>query len=147
MLENYVYEGGYASTVDSIQQVIDTGKKCTPENIIAVTELPNGQIVWLETGSVGGNGKKAAGLAHILDQHMQDFANNGIAPEQIPDIVFDAITQGELVGTLGEQIPPRPVYLIVYNGKPLYIAVTVGSNGFVVGANPISSDKIKGDKE
>jgi hypothetical protein len=30
----------------------------------------------------------------------------------------------------------RPIYEFTYNGKLHHVAITVGNNGFVVGANP-----------
>ena len=30
----------------------------------------------------------------------------------------------------------RPIYEFVYNGEVRQVAITVGSNGFIVGANP-----------
>ncbi|TGK20290.1 hypothetical protein EHO62_05510 [Leptospira kmetyi] len=33
----------------------------------------------------------------------------------------------------------RPVYEIIYNGQKQTVGVTIGSNGFIVGANPVSS--------
>ena len=66
-----------------------------------------------------------------------DFSNKGISREQIPAVVMDALQQGHVVGTNGS----ADVYRIVYNGAEQHIAIGVGSNGFVVSANPVSQWK------
>jgi filamentous hemagglutinin len=50
---------------------------------------------------------------------------------------MNALERGEVVGTNGS----ANVYRITYNGVEKNIAVGVGSNGFVVRANPVSSWK------
>jgi hypothetical protein len=54
--------------------------------------------------------------------------------EVVPDVVMQAVTKGDMVGMQGT----RPVYEIIRNGQVLKIAVTVGGNDFIVGANPTS---------
>ena len=51
-----------------------------------------------------------------------------------------AISEGKLVGYQGAGFG-RPVYELTINGQAQRIAVTVGDNGFVVGANPRGSVK------
>lgn len=62
----------------------------------------------------------------------------GIANSDIPDYVLEAVYQGNIVGTQGKRNPPRTVYEFVYNGQTQRIAIQVGSNGYIVGANPKS---------
>jgi len=59
----------------------------------------------------------------------------GVAQDQIPSVVMDAVTNGEMVGYQGRDTG-RPIYQITVNGRVQRIAVTTGSNGFIVGANP-----------
>jgi len=59
------------------------GKKITPENVVDIRRLPDGKIVWLETGTA--TGPRPAGLNHIIVDHGTDFANKGIAESDIPD--------------------------------------------------------------
>lgn len=40
----------------------------------------------------------------------------------------------------------RPVYQVIFNGKTNYIAVDVGNNGYIVGANPKSPQYLKKNK-
>ena len=44
------------------------------------------------------------------------------------------VTRGTIVGYQGRGTG-RPIFEIVYKGRKYKIAVTVGSNGYIVGAN------------
>ncbi len=93
-----------------------------------ITRDPNGKIVWLESGNT------KSGLEHIINKHGHEFNGRGIANNDIPDYVLEAVYQGNVVGTQGKR-NPRTIYEFVYNGKTQRIAVQVGSNGYIVGAN------------
>jgi hypothetical protein len=60
------------------------------------------------------------------------FAEQGIAEAQIPDAVMAAVIRGRQVGMQGT----RPIFEVEFGGNIQRIAVTVGNNGFIVGANP-----------
>jgi filamentous hemagglutinin len=110
------------------------GVKFTPQNDVATGTTPSGQIVLLETGS------SSAGLQHIIEEHGAEFANMGVSPAQIPEVVMQAVTEGNIVGYQGSGTG-RPIYEVTVNGQQQMIAVTVGSNGSIVGANPRGSVK------
>lgn len=110
---------------------LPAGTKITPESVVDIRKLPDGRTVWLETGS------DAAGLQHIYKRHEIDFANKGISRDEIPAVVMSALEGGKIVGTNGS----ASVYRITYIGIEKNIAIGVGSNGFVVRANPVSSWK------
>ena len=55
--------------------------------------------------------------------------------EQIPDYVMNALENGKIVGYQGRGTG-RPIYEFTYNGEIHKVAITVGNNGFIVGANP-----------
>jgi len=105
------------------------GIKHTPETILQIAKLPDGKIVFLEIGD------SRSGLQHILNNHRNQFAEKGIAEIEIPDAVIAALVQGAIVGY---QSPNRPIYEIQFKGIIQRIAVTVGSNGYIVCANPRS---------
>lgn len=112
-----------------VDELVRSGEKCTPDNIVGITREPNtNQITWLETGN------NRAGLNHIIDRHGSQFNGIGIANNEISNFVMEAIHQGNIVGTQGTK-NPRTVYEFVYEGIKRRVAVTIGSNGFVVGAN------------
>ena len=52
----------------------------------------------------------------------------------IPKFIMQAILTGRKVGMQGS----RPIYETTFNGTTHRVAVTVGNNGFVVGANMVS---------
>ena len=112
-----------------MDELASSGVKYNPDEVIAVTKTADGKLVWLE------NGTDTAGLKHIITEHADDFLNKGITQEQIPDYVMNALENGKIVGYQGRGIG-RPIYEFIYNGEIQKIAITVGNNGFVVGANP-----------
>ncbi len=69
--------------------------------------------------------------------HVNDFVNVGSAKNDIVNVVFEAATHGKQVGMLGT----RTVYQILYKGEVKNIAVSVGENGYIVGANPTTKIK------
>jgi hypothetical protein len=54
-------------------------------------------------------------------------------------ITINAIIKGEIIGYQGTKEPRRPIYKIKFNGKINYIAISIGTNGYIVGANPTSN--------
>jgi hypothetical protein len=112
-----------------IAELAAAGVKHTASNILTVGRL-FGKPVFLETGNAN------AGLTHIM-RHAADFTARGIEAGEIPGVVMRAVTEGRLVGFQG-QGAGRPILEIIHAGRPLDIAITVGDNGFIVGANPAS---------
>jgi filamentous hemagglutinin len=117
-----------------LDELAANGVKFTPQNVIATGKNANGQVVFLETGNT------KSGLAHIIEEHGSQFAQMGISEAEIPSVVMKAVTEGKLIGYQGSGTG-RPIYEITINGQPQRIAVTVGSNGYIVGANPKGSGK------
>jgi hypothetical protein len=103
------------------------GIKHNPEDVIQIGKDASGKVIFLEKGNA------RAGLEHILTRHADDFGRAGVPRDQIDDFVIQATTRGTQVGMQGT----RPIYEVIYNGVRRRVAVSVGSNGFVVGANPV----------
>lgn len=59
-----------------------------------------------------------------------------ISEAQIPSVVMRAVSEGNIVGYQGRGTG-RPIYEVMVNGQPQRFAITTGSNGFIVGANPV----------
>ena len=112
-----------------LDELANSGVKYNPEDIVAITKTADGKLVWLE------NGTDTAGLNHIITEHADDFLNKGIMQEQIPDYVMNALENGKIVGYQGRGTG-RPIYEFTYNGEIHKVAITVGNNEFIVGANP-----------
>ena len=110
-----------------LDELVEAGVKFSPEDIARIGRRADNSIVFLE------NGNARAGLQHIISRHGDDFANVGIPRHEIADAVFDAATNGRVVGMQNT----RPIYEVMFKGKRILVAVTVGDNGFIVGANPV----------
>jgi filamentous hemagglutinin len=115
-------------TREELISSLPAGTKITPEKVIDIRQVPDGRVVWLETGN------DAAGLQHIYKRHEEDFISKGIPREEISTVVMNALEEGNIVGKNGT----ASVYRTVYNGVEQHIAIGIGSNGFVVRANPVS---------
>ena len=110
-----------------ITELQTKGIKHNAADIIRIARRQDGVIAFLEKGHPN------AGLQHILLKHKDDFANTGISESQIPDLIITAATAGQIAGYQGRG---RPVYEVIFHGKTYYIAIEIGSNGFIVSANP-----------
>ena len=122
--------GLQARAVSLIKRLIAQGIKINPDKLVWIIKTASGRIVWLEEGT------QKAGLAHILYRHAADFANKGINVADIPALIAKAIKVGKIVGYQGQGVG-RPIYEVFFNGKIIRVAITIGANGFVVGANPL----------
>lgn len=130
ILEKGIREGttNLYKNADLLDELANTGVKYNPDDLLAITKTTDGKLVWLETGS------SKAGMQHILN-HADDFAKKGISEEQIQDLVMESLTNGKIVGYQGRGTG-RPIYEVLYEGNTYHTAITVGDNGFIVGANP-----------
>ena len=114
-----------------LDELAKSGVKYNPDDVVAVTKTADGKLVWLE------NGNSNAGLEHIMN-HADDFAAQGISKDEISNYVMDALKNGKIVDYQGRGTG-RPIYEFIYNGEVRKVAITTGNNGFVVGANPVST--------
>ena len=121
-----------------VDELVSSGEKVSPEKIVGITRIPSGKIVWMESGN------QKSGLQHILNEHEAQFNKQGVSTEKIPNYVIEAVKQGNIVGTQGSGANPRTVYEFIYEGTPRQVAVQIGSNGYIVSANPKS---MKGNKK
>lgn len=119
--------GGRNERQDLLAELRHNGVKHNPEDIVAIGRDSTGKIIFLETGNA------RAGLAHITSRHASDFANIGVPEQKIPSLVLAAATEGRVVGMQRT----RPIYEVWFEGRVYKVAVSVGNNGFIVGANPV----------
>ena len=113
-----------------IQELKDKGVKFTEEDLIWVFKNKDGKIIFLEKG------KNSGGFQHIL-KHKEEFLDKGIFEEDLAEFIMESLKNGKIVGKEGS----RFVYEYIYKGIKQTTAITVSSNGFVVGANPVSKFK------
>ncbi|MBN2837780.1 MAG: hypothetical protein JXM74_03410, partial [Fusobacteriaceae bacterium] len=111
-----------------VNELKQAGTKITEQNLVSIIKNNKGKIIWLEIGN------EKAGLEHILS-HSADFVAKGVPKNEISNLIMSALKENKVVGYQGKGTG-RPIYETMYKGKKLNIAITVGENGFVVGANP-----------
>ena len=109
-----------------IRELVESGRKVTAENIVAIAKGEAGGIVWMETGD------KRAGLIHILERHQKDFDARGISAKEIPAFIKKAIDQN--MPTENTQNKHGKAVILKIDGKQYKIAI--GSNGYIVTAYP-----------
>ena len=75
------------------------------------------------------------GMYHVIGRHVEEFHRVGAnSNEQIRELVINAVTKGEHIGTQGTN---RPVYSVLYDDQQtrVNVAVSVSVSGYVIGAN------------
>lgn len=126
------FSGTSGNNAALITAVEKSGEKISRKDVVAITKDSSGKIVWLEKGHLG---DRASGLAHVIDEHGSQFNGKGISNEEIPQYLMTAVKYGTVVGYQGRG-NGRPIYEFKYEGKTHRVAITIGSNGYIVGANP-----------
>lgn len=117
---------------DLLKELDKNNVKYNLNDIVAIVKTSNGSVVWLEKGN------SKAGLEHIM-QHADQFVAKGISKEKISDFIMYAVQHGKIIGMQRT----RAVYEVVYEGKRQRVAISIGDNGFIVGANPKSAPENK----
>ncbi len=120
-----------AGRTELLAELTERGIRHSADDIVDIRRLADGRIAFLETGNA------RAGLQHIVERHAGDFARVGIPESRIPAFVMDALSRGRVVGHQGRGTG-RPIFELLFDGQTRRVAVTMGDNGFVVGANPAS---------
>lgn len=126
----YKYTAGANAAI--VKELIATGEKCNPSDILGIFKCPNGRIVWLEKGCAE---PRESGLVHILNAHGEQFKQKGILKAEIPHYIMEAVRQDNIVGYQGKR-NPRTIFEFIYCGKKQRVAVQIASNGYIVSANP-----------
>ena len=137
-----------------IRQLLEDGKRVGVEQVKWIWQLAEERVrstpglqahtVWIEEGS------EQAGFKHLL-KHQAEFPQNDNGEVELIEIAEATSKVGTWVGNLGGEArkkkqksgspPARPIYLLIYKTQPLAVAISIGSNGFVVGMNRQSWDE------
>lgn len=133
--DSHIFTGTSGEGRQLIDEVIANGWKISPNKVVAITRDPNDKIIWLEEGHLG---EHPSGLAHILTEHGAQFNEKGISNSEIPQYLMIAVKYGTIVGYQGRG-KGRPIYEFEYKGKTHRVAITIGLNGYIVGANPLKT--------
>ncbi|KAF2685949.1 hypothetical protein K458DRAFT_266741, partial [Lentithecium fluviatile CBS 122367] len=101
--------------------------------------------IWVEEGN------EKAGFNHML-KHESEFSRDGIGGIELIEVAEAATKVGTRVsfqaGTTRKKAGAasgRPIFLLIYKEIPLAVAISIGSNGFVVGMNRQSWEKNLGE--
>ncbi|KAK8043435.1 hypothetical protein PG993_005865 [Apiospora rasikravindrae] len=107
---------------------------------------PRGQTrpdhMWVEVGN------KGAGFEHVKHEHERDYANKGIPPdrqrERLPQYMEASTTVGRHIGYATKK-QTRPVMSTYFKEEQRVVrnGMTVADNGFIVGMNPLSKEKVR----
>lgn len=131
------YHGGFGYTREVmrpeylIHELRVGGVKFNEANVLAVFRQKNGRLVWLESGN------DMSGLQHIVRAHGEDFARKGIVNDEILYVIVEVLQHGKEIGVQGKHHKtPRIIYEGIYKEKTIRLSVTIGQNGYIVGANP-----------
>lgn len=127
-----IFENSTVNLLDSglISELKLAGVKFNESELKWLFKNNEGKIIFLEKGNT------SAGFEHILS-HKNDFIAKGIAESDISNFIMQALKENKIVGYQGLGTG-RPIYELIYKGTKQKVAITIGSNGFVVGANPTS---------
>ncbi|MPM22890.1 hypothetical protein SDC9_69350 [bioreactor metagenome] len=107
-----------------LDELAQSGVKYSQQDVVAVTKNVDGKLIWLEKGN------SYAGFEHVM-KHADEFVSKGIGKELIPEFLITAVREGKLIGMQRT----RPIYQVTFNGKAYKVAIDIGNNGFIVGAN------------
>jgi hypothetical protein len=124
-------------------EVVQKGLKISSERVIRISRLtakriPNisAGIAWVEIGYQRFNAMrmlmKGAGFLHML-KHRKESEELGVQPSQLPELAEAATTIGTYAGIQKDE--GRVILGLASYGMQMALAITVGSNGFVVGMN------------
>lgn len=119
-----------------IKTALEAGVKIKIERVLHIWQITNRynirglqhHIVWIEQGT------DKAGYQHML-KHKEDFEILGVPEDKLIEVAEAATSVGYPDGFQGPD-PGRPILGLFFHGRPLAVAISVGSNGFVVGMNP-----------
>lgn len=126
-----------------IKLAANSNVKMTLDKVIRIWQIDKNRqipglqkrILWVE------DNLPTAGYQHMLN-HASEFEQIGITKHQLSEVAEAVTTVGIRGGKQGKK-PGRPIFGLYFYGKPLAVAISVGSNGFVVGMNRSSWEKFK----
>ena len=80
-------------------------------------------------------------------KHKEQFASQGVSETQLAELAEAATTVGKYIGQQSKQAgaKPRAIFVLYFYDKPLAVAISIGTNGFLFGMNPraVSKDMAK----
>lgn len=120
-----------------LDELIKSGVKINPKDVVFTAKDKSGQVVWLE------NGNTSKGLEHIK-KHTNDFvAKHNIQEKHLVGHLKNVIKKGVVVHSQEKILSNgktglEKIYL--YKGK-YYTLGAIGTNGYIVSMYPIDGGK------
>ncbi|KAI1110333.1 hypothetical protein F5Y14DRAFT_455168 [Nemania sp. NC0429] len=103
---------------------------------------PRPQHMWLETGN------KKSGYQHVISEQGTEYERSGMSraqqPTRLPELMEASTTVGRHIGYNSKRYD-RPVMAVYMQDEERVVrnSITVATNGYVVGMNPLSKDKVR----
>ncbi len=111
-----------------LDELVESGVKYNPDDVVMITKTPDGKLMWLETGN------SKVGLNKIVSKHGDELINSGIISnvDEIPIVIDDLVYNKKPVSTGRNEMGPFADYMV--DGKTYRLAY--GDNGFIVSFYP-----------
>lgn len=129
-----------------IKLAANSNVKMTVEGVVRIWQIDKDRVIpglerrilWVE------DNLPSAGYQHMLN-HASEFEQIGITKDQLSEVAEAATTVGIHGGQQSKRGKKlgRPIFGLFFYGKPLAVAISVGSNGFVVGMNRSSWERFE----
>ena len=129
--------GGDAEFDALVREALDKGIKMSAREVHRIWHLPEIRtilpevqhgICWIENGSA------TSGYQHMI-KHAEEFEDAGIDKEQLKELAEAATKVGKDHGPQNKKRPGRVILSLWFRGQPIAVAISVGTNGYVVGMN------------
>ena len=120
-----------------LKDLVNSGVKISPKDVVFATKDKSGQTVWLEKGN------DSSGLQHIQKHTDQFVAKHNIQAKHLTSHLKNVIKKGKIVSNTQKRLSNGRIGLekiYLYKGK-YYTIGGVGTNGYIVSMYPVNGGK------
>lgn len=120
-----------------LKDLVNSGVKISPKDVVFATKDKSGQTVWLEKGN------DSSGLQHIQKHTDQFVEKHNIQAKHLTSHLKNVIKKGKIVSTTQKRLSNGRIGLekiYLYKGK-YYTIGGVGTNGYIVSMYPVNGGK------
>jgi hypothetical protein len=130
-----------------IRKELRRGIRIQPGQVVCIWRISEVRNNWpWETFTIRiERGNPKAGLKHMLkDNTQRPFVNKGINEKLFLELIEAATKFGHFIKFQSEtHRTPRLIVALFFYGQPIAVAITIGENGCIVGANFSSWVRLK----